>query len=665
MAQAPRPLFTVLLAASLGAGLAIPPAHAAADLRPQGTELQVNAYTVSDQLMPQVASDAAGDFVAVWTDKLRGIFSRRFSAAGQPLGGEVRVDDSAEFPGPTRAVPGNPARIAFDSVSGGFAVTYAATDGIFVQRLNALGQAVERWGLPYNSEGETLREPDAVYDATGELFVVWKAVQASRTYILMQRFDSAGRALGGASPVNQVTAGPRSRPRLAIDPWSGDVVVTWVDERETGNADIWVRRLSGDGAPRGPELRVETNNDGEALSAQPLVHGDGGFSVVWNKRVQTGPAFRIVVAAQRFDALATRLGPEVHISEEGADEEPPAAILDPRGNPLVLWPGVDQHGPDSAVLGRLFDDSWEPLGGVFQINSFVAGAQTQPAVAVDSGGRFVALWASSPPSGPTDPPRDDSGLGLFGQRFAFAGCAPGDATLCLGGGRFQLEVAWRNPSNGQTGTGHAVPLTGDTGVFWFFGEPNLELLIKVLDGRAVNGHFWIYSGALSNVEYTITATDTATGVIRTYHNAPGQLASRADTRAFPDASPAALAAAADLAPAAPAGACQAAADALCLAGGRFRVEVGFTDPRTGVAGRGQAHALTPDTGTFWFFDPANLELMVKVLDGRAINGKFWVFFGALSDVDYTVTVTDTETGAKKAYHNERGQLASRADIAAF
>ena len=126
----------------------------------------------------------------------------------------------------------------------------------------------------------------------------------------MQRFDSAGRALGGASPVNQVTTGPRSRPQLAVDPWSGDVVVTWVDERENGNPDIWMRRLSGDGAPRGPELRVETSNDGEALSAQPLVHGDGGFSVVWNKRVQTGPAtFRIVVAAQRFDATASGSAP--------------------------------------------------------------------------------------------------------------------------------------------------------------------------------------------------------------------------------------------------------------------------------------------------------------------------------------------------------------------
>jgi hypothetical protein len=57
--------------------------------------------------------------------------------------------------------------------------------------------------------------------------------------------------------------------------------------------------------------------------------------------------------------------------------------------------------------------------------------------------------------------------------------------------------------------------------------------------------------------------------------------------------------------------------------------------------------------------------MIKVLDGRAINGRFWVFYGALSDVDYTLTVTDTQTGQQKTYHNPRGTLASRADTQAF
>jgi hypothetical protein len=78
----------------------------------------------------------------------------------------------------------------------------------------------------------------------------------------------------------------------------------------------------------------------------------------------------------------------------------------------------------------------------------------------------------------------------------------------------------------------AVPVTADTGYLWFFTETNVELIVKVLDGRSVNGHFWVFYGALSNVQYTIRVTDTETGAIRTYENPSGTLASHADTSAF-------------------------------------------------------------------------------------------------------------------------------------
>ena len=70
-------------------------------------------------------------------------------------------------------------------------------------------------------------------------------------------------------------------------------------------------------------------------------------------------------------------------------------------------------------------------------------------------------------------------------------------------------------------------------------------------------------------------------------------------------------------------------------------------------------ALTGDTGYFWFFDPANVEVIVKVLDGRGVNGHVWVFYGALSNVEYTLTVTDTQTGLATRYFNPLGP-ASRA-----
>jgi photosystem II stability/assembly factor-like uncharacterized protein len=95
-----------------------------------------------------------------------------------------------------------------------------------------------------------------------------------------------------------------------------------------------------------------------------------------------------------------------------------------------------------------------------------------------------------------------------------------------------VGVAWSVPSQGTSGLGQAIPLSSDTGTFWFFDSANYELMIKVLDGRTVNGHIWVFYGALSNVQYTITVTDTQTGAIKNYTNASGTLASVADVLAF-------------------------------------------------------------------------------------------------------------------------------------
>ena len=104
-------------------------------------------------------------------------------------------------------------------------------------------------------------------------------------------------------------------------------------------------------------------------------------------------------------------------------------------------------------------------------------------------------------------------------------------SLCLNTGRFGVSVAWAT-TDGRTGNGNAVVLTDDTGYFWFFDSANVELVVKVLDGRSINGHFWVFYGALSDVQYTITITDGTTGLQRTYSNPQSNLASVADTSAF-------------------------------------------------------------------------------------------------------------------------------------
>jgi hypothetical protein len=102
-------------------------------------------------------------------------------------------------------------------------------------------------------------------------------------------------------------------------------------------------------------------------------------------------------------------------------------------------------------------------------------------------------------------------------------CTPGAHTLCLLGGRFRVEVDWHDQHNGGDGVGTAIPSTDLSGFFWFFDEENVELVVKALDGTTVNGHYWVFYGALSDVAYTIRVTDTTTGEVKTYTNPPGSI----------------------------------------------------------------------------------------------------------------------------------------------
>jgi|CXWL01.1.fsa_nt_gi hypothetical protein len=263
-------------------------------------------------------------------------------------------------------------------------------------------------------------------------------------------------------------------------------------------------------------------------------------------------------------------------------------------------------------------------------------------------------------------------------------CAADGTTLCLGpADRFELRATWRDQHNGnREGVAGARHDTAVSGSFWFFDAANVELLAKILDGRAINGAFWVFLGGVSDVEYWLRVRDTATGSIRIYHNQPGNICGQVDLAAFYD--PAGLGAVgldaagvaaveahgmaldATAVPATTRAPCAPGADSLCLLGGRFRVQVSWVNQHAGgTTGAGTAIPLTDQSGYFWFFDQANYELLVKVIDGRSFNGKFWVFYGALSDVEYEITVTDTATGSVASYRNPPGQICGVGDTAAL
>jgi len=75
--------------------------------------------------------------------------------------------------------------------------------------------------------------------------------------------------------------------------------------------------------------------------------------------------------------------------------------------------------------------------------------------------------------------------------------------LDLHGGLFVAFVNRGLPGGGIT-SATAVPLTTFSGYFTFFEPQNVELTIKILDGRAINGHYWVFIASMTDRPFELT-----------------------------------------------------------------------------------------------------------------------------------------------------------------
>ncbi len=279
-------------------------------------------------------------------------------------------------------------------------------------------------------------------------------------------------------------------------------------------------------------------------------------------------------------------------------------------------------------------------------------------------------------------------------------CVVNGNTQCLRGDRFKVQVGWRNFED-ATGTANVVEAgSSSSGLFWFFDENNWEMLVKVLDGCVLTDHFWVFAAATTNLEYHLQVIDTETGRGAVYENPLGtSSAAITDTEALScaaglsnaedEAETAAVryrtttdlmatdtglsgTAAVSTAVVSMSGQqkadCTADNASLCLTNNRFKVEVDWRDfsSNEGPATVVSLPVVADDSGLFWFFQSDNWEMLVKVLDGCGINNNFWVFSAATTNVQYTLKVTDTETGQVRQYTNPLGSASPAiTDVEAF
>ncbi|MEM8963259.1 MAG: spondin domain-containing protein [Acidobacteriota bacterium] len=106
-------------------------------------------------------------------------------------------------------------------------------------------------------------------------------------------------------------------------------------------------------------------------------------------------------------------------------------------------------------------------------------------------------------------------------RFTFTRVdSPEPPALILNDGRFRITAEWMDFDLTRA-RARPMALTEDTGYFWFFNEENVEVVVKVLDGCAINNRFWVFAGGLTNVEIELKVEEIATGQVNIYPNILG------------------------------------------------------------------------------------------------------------------------------------------------
>lgn len=383
------------------AGLCLTPCLALAQT-PRGPEIRVDQQTLPSNWFPRVAVAPNGDFVVVWEsghpflpgDSPR-VWFRLFRADGTPKGGQLRVSNS-------KARETLPSISMADD--GSFVIVWqsgtTAETGVFGRRFTAQGTPIGgRFLLSSSTEGNQ-SEPSVAVTPGGGFVAAWTSglfPHGSRhSDVYARRFDATGRPLGPDFRVNSGTTREQSLSQVVVD-GSGGFLVGW---RSFGGEDlffdIFAQRFDASGIPQGNEFQINAADTEAASQAEfsLAMADDGSFVAVWaepgaDTSSPTG------LRAQRFAADGTRIGSPIPVnSTQGAINDQPAVTLTPLGFFIAWRSYVTGPSPGTPeILGRRFFAGGTPRGGDVRLD-LSSGVKGQPGLAMSASGKGAVVWTS-------------------------------------------------------------------------------------------------------------------------------------------------------------------------------------------------------------------------------------------------------------------------------
>jgi PKD repeat protein len=112
-----------------------------------------------------------------------------------------------------------------------------------------------------------------------------------------------------------------------------------------------------------------------------------------------------------------------------------------------------------------------------------------------------------------------------------------ESVLRLNGAHsFDLTLSARDPRTGNTGIGKVI---GQNDVYGYFSLPTLsgnagnpEIIVKMVDATGIGQNYWVFYGAMTDLEFTLAVKENATGVVKNYVQDPAVPSGQFDTTGF-------------------------------------------------------------------------------------------------------------------------------------
>lgn len=379
---------------------------------PIGSNFKVNDDNVGTQYGASIDEDSMGNFVVVWMDGRNGdwdIYGQRYNNQAVPQGSNFRVNDD---PG-TRTQWAPNVTVA---LNGNFIVAwedqrYDTLIDIYAQRYTAAGSPIGA-NFQVNDIGTNSQNSPVVgIQQNGYFIITWTDYRSGNYDIYYRRYDASGNPLGASIRVND-EAGIQNQtgPVIVVNP-NDEFWIAWSDGRNL-NTDVYVQHYDGSGSPLGNNFKI---NDDIASSQQRVsmiaIDGKGNYFTIWED--ERNGLTSTDIYGQRLDSLGNPISNNFRVNDDNGNAYQfySSVAADFTGNFLTTW--TDGRNASYDIYAQRFDASGNRVNNNIRVNDDLVNAhQWYPWASMDSIGNGVIVWMDN---------RDDGAYDIFGQRYDYNG----------------------------------------------------------------------------------------------------------------------------------------------------------------------------------------------------------------------------------------------------